>query len=147
MIDKEEFYRGAALALLLEDSRCKAIERKGRGCYMSHDVFFQIRFTTKARSPWGLSLTQTDIDRFQKNISGLNTLLVFTCGGDGICVLTWAEIGQLLDNKPGWVSIRRKHNGQYDAKGTNGKLKYKLPKNRWPSIIFNSESIGNVESN
>ena len=141
MIDKEEFYRGAALSLLLEDFRCKSVRRLGKGGYVVHDTFFQVRFTTKARSPWGFAITEADIDRFKNaQQEAASSLLVLVCGGDGICVLTLQEVTKLLGNNAGWISARRKHNTQYEVRGTSDRLDYKVPRNRWPAIIFDERS-------
>lgn len=137
MIDKEEFYRGAALALLLEDFRCKSVRRLGKGGYVVGDTFFQIRFTTKARSPWGFTITESDIERFEVGRHEASTqMLVLVCGGDGICVLRSDEVSKLLGDKPGSVSARRKHNTQYEVRGSSERLNYKIPRNRWPTIVF-----------
>jgi len=141
LIDKEEFYRGAALALLLEDSRCETISRLGKGGYIAHNTFFQVRFTTKARSPWNFTITEADIERFHGSFEKASrSLLVLVCGGDGICVLTWDEVIHLLEDRSGWVTARRKHRTQYEVRGADGRLDYKVPLNRWPSIIFENRS-------
>jgi hypothetical protein len=141
VIDKEEFYRGAALSLLLEDLRCKSVRRLGKGGYVAHDKFFQVRFTTKARSPWGFAITEADIERFnsaQQEVT--SSLLVLVCGGDGLCVLKLPEVSRLLGGNAGWISVRRKHNTQYEVRGTSERLDYKITRNRWPAIIFEERS-------
>jgi len=140
VIDKEEFYRGAALSLLLEDIRCKSVRRLGKGGYVVDNTFFQVRFTTKARSPWGFAITEADIERFrsaQQEVT--SSLLVLVCGGDGICVLKLQEVSRLLGDSAGWISARRKHNTQYEVRGTSERLDYKVPRNRWPAIIFDEK--------
>lgn len=140
MIDKEEFYRGAALSLLLEDFRCNSVRKLGRGGYIAHDTFFQIRFTTKVRSPWGFAITEADIKRFHDaEQEAASSLLVLICGGDGICVLKQQEVSKLLGGNAGWISARRKHNTQYELRGANERLDYKVPRNRWPAIIFDAK--------
>lgn len=138
MIGKEEFYRGAALAILLEDKRCDNLRHYGNNRYVANGCFFYTRYTTKARSPWIFSITGNDYLQFglKERFTNKKMLLVLICGGDGVCALTFDEVEKLLNGYTGSISVRRQHNSQYTVTGGNGKLKGKIPLSRWPGIVF-----------
>ena len=150
MLDKTDYYHGAAIVKLLEDSRCASVQKKGLlGYVINGDSFVLLKYTTKARSPWGFSFDQEDIDRCLKMASEYRRVILgFICGGDGVCALDWSQAKELLAEKPGRIAAGRKHNKQYEVWGTEGELKGKIPLNRWPSLLFESgtETSDNVSN-
>ena len=138
MLDKSEFYHGAAIIRLLENSKCKAIrKREFLGYVVNESIFVFIKYTTKARTPWGFTFDQEDIDRCYRMAEKHSKLyLALVCGGDGVCALTWREAEHLLDGKPGRISAGRRHNESYAVKGSEAKLKGKVSVNRWPKLLF-----------
>gem|GEM_PF-4010009 len=75
------------------------------------------------------------INSFSEDI---NIIYVFICDGDGFCSLKVQELLKLLDNKSGWISIRRRFNEQYLVAGQIGHLNNKVSRNRWPQILYES---------
>lgn len=138
MIDKYEFYHGAAIVRLLQDERCAALCRKGLlGYVLNNSVFLFIKYTTKARSPWRFSFDKEDIERADKMaLEHERVVFPFVCGGDGICALDWSEARRLLDGNPGWIAVARKHNGQYAVWGSVDEHERRISKKRWPEIGF-----------
>lgn len=53
MIEKLEFYHGAALVRLIEDARCEAITKHECGYLVNHSRIIMIKYSTKGHSPWG----------------------------------------------------------------------------------------------
>lgn len=140
MLDKSEYYHGAAIIRLLADERCKTIRKRGLLGYVVNDnVFIFIKYTTKGRSPWGFTFDQEDVDRCFKMLNDYGRLILgLVCGGDGICALDWGEVKELLDGKPGRIAVARKHNHSYSVWGTAGELKRKVAVGRWPLLTFES---------
>lgn len=137
MIGKEEYYRGALLAQLLEDPRCEGVVPCGNNGYIAHKTYFYTRYSTKTRSPWNFSFATIDNERIEfGKTRSKNWLVVLICGGDGFCVLTAEEFRSIIGHNGG-ISVSRKHNTQFSVKGSAGKLSRKIPLNRWPSILFN----------
>jgi len=141
MLDKSEYYHGAAIIRLLEDERCRAVrKRELLGYIVNEDIFVLLKYTTKARSPWGFTFDQEDVDRCHRMMNEYRKLILgFVCGGDGVCALNWQEANELLNGKPGRIATGRKHNRSYSVWGTAGELKRKVPVGRWPSIMFETE--------
>ena len=64
MLDKFEYYHGAALVRLMEDERCRAVKKRGLLGYVVNDeTFVFLKYTTRTRSPWGFAFDQEDVDR------------------------------------------------------------------------------------
>jgi hypothetical protein len=140
MIEKTEFYHGAALVRLIEDPRCETIGKCGCGYRINQKQIVAMKYSTKAHSPWGFTFSQDDIDRLQAAESEFNgCLIALVCGGDGICALTWATARDLLVQMPGAISAKRSFAGCYAVSGPAGKLKGKIAMNRWPGIVFERE--------
>ena len=150
MLDKTEYYHGAAIVRLLEDKRCRSVHmRRLLGYVVNNDIFVFLKYTTKNRSPWGFTFDLKDVNRcFRMATEYRKVVLGFICGGDGVCALDWSEAKKLLDGKHGRIATSRKHNRSYSVRGTAGELKKKVPVGRWPSLVFEmpDRTGDNVES-
>lgn len=148
MLDKSEYYHGAAIVRLLEDEKCRGVrKREFLGYVVNDDIFALLKYTTKGRSPWGFTFDQEDIDRCTRMASEYRRAVVgLICGGDGVCAVSWAEATQLLDGKPGRIAAGRKHNCSYSVWGSAAELKKKVPVGRWPALVFeqSAETRDNV---
>jgi hypothetical protein len=90
-------------------------------------VGLYVKYTKKNYSPWAFSFHR----EHQEEIKILNELCVealiaFVCGRDGIPLITYDELKNLLDENfedSERVSISRKPNGNYWLKGRDGNLK------------------------
>ena len=138
MLDKTEYYHGAAIIRLLENSACESVKKKEYlGYVVNGSVFAFLKYSTKGRSPWGFSFDQEDVDRCVKMSQEYSRVVLgLICGGDGVCALEWNEAEMLLGGKPGRIAAARKHNHSYSVWGTVGELKHKVPVGRWPLVAF-----------
>lgn len=140
MIEKLEFYHGAALVRLIEDPRCETIGKHVYGYRVNQQRLVAIKYSTRARSPWGFTFSQDDIDRLQMTEQQFGgCFIAFVCGGDGVCALSWITVVDLLGNSPGGISAKRAFAGCYAVSGPTGALKGKIAMNRWPGIVFDRE--------
>ena len=140
MIEKLEFYHGAALVRVIEDPRCESIAKHACGYCVNNDRILAIKYSTKAHSPWGFTFSGDDISRFNAAKAEFGEcLLALVCGGDGICALSWALTATLLADSPGRVAAKRGFAGCYAVSGPAGELKGKVAMNRWPAIVFERE--------
>ena len=137
MIEKLEFYHGAALVRVIEDQRCEAIAKHEYGYCVNKDRILAIKYTTKTRSPWGFTFSTDDIARFAAAYKEFGECLIaLVCGGDGICAFSWSIASALLGNSPGRIAARRGFAGCYALSGPDGELRGKIAMNQWPSIVF-----------
>ena len=141
MIDKHEFYHGAALIRLLEDDRCQRV-RKGEFGYIVNDAIFVFpKYTTKHRSPWRFSFSADEVRRLNLLAGRFQKIVIaMICGGDGICTISWRQASDLLGDNAGWISARRKFNEQYAVAGQAGGLTGKVSLSQWPTIVFENKS-------
>jgi hypothetical protein len=141
MIEKQEYYHGAALYRLIGDSLFMNVKKAGAGYIINENVYLLIKYTTKHRSPWRFTFNQEDINEIMTNLDlSKRVLIVFVNGGDGISALTGDELNNILGGKPGWVSMSRRYYKQYTVAGSMNSLKKKCPLNRWPTLVFDEES-------
>lgn len=85
-----------------------------------------IKYTKKPRSPWNFNFVkehQEEIDIL--NDSCKECFVAFVCGTDGIALISYDELKQLLDDnfeQSERIGIKRKPKGNYWLKGRDGKL-------------------------
>jgi len=135
MIDKQNYYHGAALIEILEHANCKQISKFDTGFAVNGNIFIFLKYTTKHRSPWRFTFSQSDIE-YLDSLKGKSIFIALVCGGDGICSIKETELKILITNKSGWVSAKRKFREQYKVTGSNNELTEKVSFKRWPNIIF-----------
>jgi len=141
MIEKREFYHGAALVRLLEDARCKRVGKHEFGYIVNDTTFVFLKYTTKSRSPWRFSFSIDEVRRLNLLASQFREIIIsMVCGGDGVCAVSWRDASKLLGDKAGWICARRKFNEQYSVAGQAGPLPGKISLRTWPSIAFGNGS-------
>jgi hypothetical protein len=148
MIDKLDFYHGAAVVRIVDNPECKGICRNEFGYVVNGDRLAMMKYTTRAHSPWRFTVTTDDIKRFDEAASKFSTcVLALICDGDGVCTISWKSGRQLLDGQPGWLAAKRVFGGWYAVSGPKGTLSRKVALNRWPMILFdnNAQSGGSDE--
>ncbi len=85
MIEKLEFYHGAALVRLVEDRRCVSIAKSELGYIVNEDCMVFVKYTTKANSPWRFTISRDDLTDFDlAHHRFRRCFLALVCGGDGI---------------------------------------------------------------
>jgi len=118
MIEKQDFYWGAALIRVLDHPKCVSLSKNEYGYLVNSTQFIVLKYSTKSRTPWHFTFGGDEIqflvdacDQFTSVVIGL------ICGGDGVCAITWKQADSLLNGKPGWISVRRKfHEPQKSVK-------------------------------
>lgn len=140
MIDKADFYHGAALAQALDDARCLEVAKCLPGYLVNNVVLAMIKYTTKTHSPWQFTFSAEDVSRLQHCPDGVDrVVLALVCGGDGICAFSAESACALLNGVAAWIAVKRKFRGRYGVSGPTGKMEKKVAVRRWPEILFLSE--------
>jgi len=141
MIDKSEFYHGAALIRAIEDYRCQSIRRHDFGYVVNDSCLVHVKYTTKAHSPWRFTISADDEARLRGAAGGFDQCVIaFVCGGDGVCAVPWADLQSVLTTPPTWIAAKRAFSACYSVSGPGGTLKRKVALNRWPEILFEGTS-------
>ena len=143
MIEKQDFYHGATLVRLLDDTRCKSISRSSIGYEVNRATEIYLKYSAKTRSPWAFTLTQTEIDKMEK--ADKPVVIAFICGGDGICAITLSEVKDIFKGPIACISIKRRYREQYGVSGPVGSLKEKVHFNRINMLAFENNNSGGTE--
>lgn len=137
MLEKQEFYWGAAIIRLLNDPRCTCLSKREYGYLINSTQFTALKYSTKSRTPWGFTFGQDEIDKLGDASDRYKLVVVaLVCGGDGVCAITWKQAMSLLGGEPGWISARRGFHGRYGVAGPKGELDRKISIRDWPALLF-----------
>jgi len=137
MIEKLEFYHGAAIVRIVEDPRCLSIQKHETGYVINGNRLLVLKYTTKAHSPWRFTVSVEDQARIAQAARSFNVcVLGLVCGGDGVCAIRWERLNTLLGDGAGWLATRRVFSGCYAVSGSRGNLDKKVALNQWPGILF-----------
>jgi hypothetical protein len=137
MIDKQEFYHGAAILRVVSDARCESICKADGGFLVNDQVFVYLKYRTKSRTPWSFPFATEETVQMNASESKYSKVVVgLICGGDGVCGLRWPPVRGLLADQAGWISCARRFNEQYGVSGSAGTLRRKVSLQQWPSVIF-----------
>ena len=145
MIKEFEFYHGCVFANILHSALTEvAIKRYdcvSNAAYVVNDsVGLYIKHSTKRLSPWRFSFLkrhQDEMEQMKKELA--DVLLVLVCDDDGIAVLSYDEVKQILNEvheEIEWVSVERKKNGMYSIAGSDGRLGFKVGKADLKAKLF-----------
>lgn len=137
MLEKQEFYWGAAIIRLLEDSRCTGLKKEEHGYLVNSKSFVLLKYSTKSRTPWRFIFGEDEFARLT-HVSNRNNSIVIglICGGDGVCAIGWTQALTLLGGKSGWISVRRNFHERYGVAGPTGELDRKISVRDWPAVLF-----------
>ena len=99
-----------------------------------------IKYSSKRLSPWRFSFHKRHQDKIlemKKDIGELYLLLV--CHDDGVVVLTFDELKQILNENyetVEWISATRNRRQMYSIKGSDGKLGFKVGRDEFLTKMF-----------
>jgi hypothetical protein len=99
-----------------------------------------IKYSSKRLSPWRFSFHKRHQDKIlemKKDIGELYLLLV--CNDDGVVVLTFDELKQILNENyetVEWISATRNRRQMYSIKGSDGKLSFKVGRDEFLTKMF-----------
>lgn len=137
MIDKAEFYHGAALVRAIEDPRCLSIHWHDSGYVVNDKSLVHIKYTTRTHSPWRFTISKDDEMRLERGAQQFaHCVVAFVCGGDGVCAIPWCDLQTVLGDPPAWIAAKRAFSACYAVSGPGGTLRHKVALNRWPEILF-----------
>ena len=139
MIEKQDFRHGAAMLCVLDDPRCREVRKSGVGYAVNGTALAFLKYSTKARSPWRFGFGAEEMRRLGASAESRRVAIGLICGGDGVCAITLAEAEFLMGGVVGWIAVRRRFHEIYGVSGPAGTLPRKVPRHRWPAIVFDEE--------
>jgi penicillin-binding protein-related factor A (putative recombinase) len=150
MISEFEFFHGVAFARMLHATQrqlsIKTYSPSDNAAYVVDGTKgIYIKYSSKRLSPWRFSFQQRHQDKMlemKKKIGAV--FLILVCNDDGLVVLTFEELRQVLDDNHEaveWISASRIRRQMYSIKGSDGKLSFKVGRDEFLGKLFGSESL------
>jgi hypothetical protein len=145
MISEFEFFHGVVFARMLHATQrqlsIKPYSLSDNAAYVvDGDKGIYIKYSSKRLSPWRFSFQQRHQDKMlemKKTIGAV--FLILVCNDDGVVVLTFDELKQILDENHEaveWISASRNRRQMYSIKGSDGKLSFKVGKDEFLGKLF-----------
>jgi hypothetical protein len=154
MISEFEFFHGVVFAHILHATRyqlsIKVYSESDNAAYLLDETKgVYIKYSTKRLSPWHFSFQKRHQDAIREMKAHLKEVFVLlVCNDDGVVVLTFDELKQILDQNHEsveWISATRNRRQMYSIKGSDGKLNFKVGKNEFLGKMFRP-TASDVES-
>ena len=135
-IKKQEFYEGAALHMLARHGGVAGMSYKPPFFRFNDGVRVMLKYSTKARSPWGFTFTELE-QRLLEDDSDIRTVIALVCGDDGVAAFDYDEFQLIAGDSRGsiHVSCHRKHRQHYEVNGPEGSLTRKIAPSEWNRIL------------
>ena len=142
-IDNSDYFYGAALKVLLDESEKHLIQplpTTSKCAYsINNKAGIYIKYSRARVSPWRFTFKKEQ----QEEIKAIKELfqevfLILVCKDDGFVCISYAELKKILDDEfdpVEWISAARSRNSQYTIKGSNGKLNFKVSHKDFPRKI------------
>ena len=145
MISEFEFYHGVVFARMLHTTQkqlsIRPYSTSDNAAYVVDDSSgIYIKYSSKRLSPWRFSFQkrhQETILEMKRSIGAVFLLLV--CNDDGVVVLTFEELRQILDDNHEtveWISATRNRRQMYSIKGSDGTLGFKVGRDEFLHKMF-----------
>jgi hypothetical protein len=145
MINEFEIYHGIAFSRILHGAKAEVSFSSYRDddnstYILNGKVGLYIKYSTKRLSPWRFSFTKDQQENFiELREKFKNAFLALVCQKDGVVLLSFDEVRQILDEKIDaveWISVSRGKGKMYSVKGSDGELEFKIGKNMFPEKLF-----------
>lgn len=136
-IQKQEFYEGAALHLLLRSGTDARISYESP-CFVIDDrLIIHLKYSTAKRSPWGFTFTPEEQRLLKERCMHRALSIGLVCGHDGIASLPYshyikiAPISELAHR----ITCARLHRQHFEISGPHGTLSRKVPPSDWANLL------------
>lgn len=100
---------------------------------VSNNVPLHIKYSSKRMQPWRFTFLKEQQNELQGMFEAHGkACLALVCGRDGVVVITYQELKQILDDQHDdkeWISVQRGKREMYGVHGSNGELAFKVGMN------------------
>ncbi|WP_126854974.1 hypothetical protein [Candidatus Cryosericum odellii] len=145
-MDTVDFYRGAAVLLLLRAPGCKGLQATQEGFLVNGAVYFELKHCTSGKSRWTFNVSTRDLERMVHYSQETHRVFLgLVCGGDGVCTLPLGDILSVAGPQGGWVATARPYGRSYAVVGRAGHLARKVPRSDWPRLLLEEKNGGCVD--
>jgi hypothetical protein len=136
-IKKQEFYEGAALHLLARAGGIGSIRYEAPFFLLNDRLPVLLKYSTKARSPWGFTFTGDEQATLRKRASRSGVVIGLVCGADGVVAVTYETLLAVASPRESAVHIAcyRQYGGHYEVNGPDGTAGRKVAPSNWLRIL------------
>ncbi|MCB2226411.1 MAG: hypothetical protein KQH53_07005 [Desulfarculaceae bacterium] len=140
-IAARDFFRGAALSLVLGHPACKRVEplEPERGRFLVNDKLRLWLRHAKQKSPWRFGFSSDELAALSADLKQGPAFLGLACGRDAVIGLGPDRIGQVFDfSRTGEqeLIITRVPGRQCRVAGPGGELGELVPGTAFPGLLF-----------
>ncbi len=136
-IGKQEFYEGAALALLLRGGGELTVRYEPPFFVLNGRFLAHLKYSTKVRIPWGFTFVPDEQLLLREKSQTQRLVIGLVCGSDGIAALASDDYFGIARARASSVHIAcyRQHGEHYAVGGPDGQLARKVPPLAWKRIL------------
>lgn len=136
-IQKQEFYEGAALHVLLRGGAGAHIAYENPFFLVDGRALIRLKYSTGVRSPWGFTFTAGEQDTLFRKSVELPVTIGLVCGSDGVAALPFASYASIasLRKTALRISCARRHRKHFEINGPDGALARKVPPSDWSKLL------------
>jgi hypothetical protein len=138
-IQKQEFYEGAALRLLIRNNASASFRYSAPFFVVNDALQLYLKYSTGVRSPWGFTFTNDEQRLIHSHAGATDTIIGLICGSDGVATLPSADFARLVAVRdvPVRIACHRKHRQYFEITGPDGVMGSKVAPSEWQRLILN----------
>lgn len=136
-IQKQEFYEGAALHVLLRSGTGARISYESPFFLIDGRILIHLKYSTAVRGPWGFTFTADEQRLLYRKSAEFPITIGLVCGSDGIAALPFASYATIAPQRTSAlrVSCARRHREHFEIVGPDGSLERKVPPSDWSRLL------------
>lgn len=136
-IQKQEFYEGAALHMLVRAGFVTNIKYEPPLFTINNHVKILLKYSTKGRSPWGFTFMPTERALLQDQALHSEVVIGLICGSDGVAALSHEALRSIIVDGDTAVHVAcyRRHGEHYEISGPTGSLSSKVAPSVWERLL------------
>lgn len=136
-IQKQEFYEGAALHVLLRGGTGAHIAYRSPFFVINDGMLIHLKYSTGVRSPWGFTFTADEQNLLHRNSMDMPMTIGMVCGSDGVAALPFASYASIASLRASAlrISCARRHREHFEISGPDGTLERKVPPSDWSKLL------------
>ncbi len=136
-IQKQEFYEGAALHLLIRGGSGSCIRYEAPFFVLNERILLLMKYSTAGRSPWGFTFAPEEQALLSERAAKHLVVLGLVCGSDSVAAVRY-ELFSSMVGADRTSSIRigcaRKHREYFEIRGPRGAISEKIPPSDWQRL-------------
>jgi hypothetical protein len=135
-IQKQDFYEGAALYILLRSGDVRTIRHDAPYFIINDKTLVYIKYSTRKRSPWAFSVAPEEQLSLQSAAKEAPLFLGLVCGDDGVAALAFQHYMAVAAPRPtsAHLACYRNHGEHYEIRGPDGRLPHKIAPSEWQRL-------------